>query len=154
MTLEGENDLRERIVAWAREGFCCAQIMVLAGLAYRGEEDRNLVAAANGLCQGAFSRGNTCGALTGAACLLGLYAGKGEAEDLRDPRLRLMAEELNQWFRETQTGGTGGVRCGDLLGETVREPDPLRCLHLVQHTLTRTLEILQSHGVDLFGASS
>lgn len=147
--MEAWDDLRDRTVEWVREGFCCSQIMVLAGLAYRGEENADLVAAANGLCKGAFSWENTCGALTGAACLLGFYAGKGSPGDPRDPRLLLMADELNQWFREIQAGGTDRIRCGDLLGNPVREFDPLRCLHLVQETLIRTLTILQGHGFDL-----
>ena len=149
MTVDEWSDLRDQVMSWVREGFCCAQIMVLAGLAYRGEENADLVAAVNGLCKGAFSESNTCGALTGASCRLGLYAGRGSAEEVKDPRLALMAEELNEWFRKTHAGGSSEVRCGDLLGGAVRDVDPLRCLHLVEKTLVETLKILQRHGFDL-----
>ena len=45
VTVDEWSDLRDQVMSWVREGFCCAQIMVLAGLAYRGEENADLVAA-------------------------------------------------------------------------------------------------------------
>ena len=71
------GDLERAVMGWVQEGFCCSQIMTLAGTALTGRDNRDLTAAMSGLCRGVYSGLGTCGALTGACCLLGFYVGKG-----------------------------------------------------------------------------
>jgi hypothetical protein len=142
------DDLHTAMMEWAREGYCCSQIMILAGLAYTGRENPDLVASLGGLCKGGYVPWGTCGALSGACCLLGFYAGKGSSLEQKDPRLLFMAEELHRWFRERW--GTGGERvgCGDILGDTAA-PDPIVCSSMVAATLEKTLQLLVEQGFGL-----
>ena len=82
----------------ARQGFYCSQIVVLLGLEVRGEENPALVRALAGLSYGGGGGRGSCGAFTGACCLLGLFAGRGRAEEEESPHLMLMLEELSDWF--------------------------------------------------------
>ncbi len=142
------DDLHTAMMEWAREGYCCSQIMILAGLAYTGRENPDLVASLGGLCKGGYVPWGTCGALSGACCLLGFYAGKGSSWEQKDPRLLFMAEELHRWFRERWGAGGERVGCGDILGDTAA-PDPLSCSSMVASTLEKTLQLLEEQGFDL-----
>ena len=55
------------------------------------------------------------GALTGGACLLGLYAGKGSDDEAEDPRLNMMIGELVEWFSDEYGKLYGGIRCDIIL---------------------------------------
>ncbi len=142
------KELESQLIAWGREGFCCSQIMLLGGLAFRGSENPELVASLEGLCRGGYNPEGTCGAFTGACCLLGLYAGKGNPEREKDPRLPLMIYDLHQWFCERFALRENRIRCGEIL-ETLPGSPPLACFSLVLETLSKTLEILQEHHFDL-----
>ena len=142
------DDLRTAVMEWGRDGFCCSQIMLLAGLAYTGRENPDLVAAMNGLCRGGYSPGCTCGALTGACALFGFYAGKAEPWEPKNPELPLMAGELHEWFRKNLGVNGEGVTCGELMGgKTAYSIET--CLPIVFGTLEKALAILQAHGCDL-----
>lgn len=61
------------------QGFHCSQIMLILGLERQGKTNPDLVRAMTGLAGGLGFGGKNCGALTGAACLLGLYAGRANS---------------------------------------------------------------------------
>ncbi len=58
--------------------------------------------------------GEVCGALTGGVCLLGLYAGRGAAEEAQDPALNIMIHELVEWFSKKFGEAYGGILCRDI----------------------------------------
>jgi len=58
------------------KGYSCAQMLVIGALRLMGRENPDLVRAVAGLAQGV-GCGELCGALSGGACLLSLYTGKG-----------------------------------------------------------------------------
>ncbi len=142
------SELESQVLVWGREGFCCSQIMLLAGLALGGSENPQLVASLEGLCRGGYDSGGICGAFTGACCLLGLHAGKGSPEGEKDPRLPLMIYALRQWFCENFGPSEKGITCGEILATLPGSP-PLACSSLVMETLLKTLEILEEQGFDL-----
>jgi hypothetical protein len=142
------KELESQVIAWGREGFCCSQIMLLTGLAFRGSQNPELVASLEGLCRGGYNPEGTCGAFTGACCLLGFHAGKGNPEREKDPRLPLMIYDLHQWFCEQFALTENRISCGAIL-ETLPGSPPLACSSLVLETLSKTLEILQEHHFDL-----
>jgi len=142
------QDLESAVMEWGQQGFCCSQIMLLAGLAFTEKEDSDMIAAMNGLCRGGFSRRCTCGALTGALCLMGFYAGKGSHAEERDPRLEVMTTELQDWFAKKWGADGQLVGCGDILGYVV-EPEPGRCYPMVLETLVKTLQLLEEHDFDV-----
>jgi hypothetical protein len=92
--------------------------------------------------------GGTCGVLSGAACLLALYAGKGSDEESADDRLPLMFAELTDWFADEVGGTYGGTRCTDILGDGERQPQPGRCGPILLDTYKQVLKILNANGFD------
>ena len=105
-----------------------------------------LIRVARALAGGLGFSGETCGALTGGACLLGLYAGKGEATEPDDPRLDLMVQVLVAWFKEEHGRTYGGIRCDDILAG---EPANMkaRCPNLVLTTYEKANELLRVYEV-------
>ncbi|HOG14276.1 MAG TPA: C-GCAxxG-C-C family protein [Synergistales bacterium] len=142
------GDLERAVMGWAQEGFCCSQIMILAGTALTGRDNRDLTAAMSGLCRGVYSGLGTCGALTGACCLLGFYVGKGTQGEEKDPGLVTMIEELYCWFRENWSGAGGGISCREILGDDL-DAGMQQCFPLVLETLVKTIRLLEEHGVDV-----
>lgn len=143
-------DDMDRMLELGRQGFFCSQILMLQGLELQGKSNPDLVRAMHGLAGGLGFTGETCGALTGAVCLLGLYAGKGAPEADEDLRLMLMVGELVAWFKETYGQTYGGIRCA-----TILESDPngrmSMCPTLVAGTLQKVKELLVENGFDLSG---
>ena len=71
----------------------------------------------DGLAGGLGFSGEVCGALTGGACLLGLYAGRGSLDEDEDERLNLMITELVEWFSDEYGEMYGGIHCETILGD-------------------------------------
>src|ERR1051326_5492491 len=103
----------ERMQELKHQGFFCSQILMTLALDLQGQENPPLIGAMHGLAGGLGFAGETCGALTGGACVLGLYAGKARAEADDDPRLDFMINDLVQWFKAGYAREYGGLRCAD-----------------------------------------
>ncbi len=84
------NDTFFKMLGLSQSGFFCSQIMLIMALEAQGKENPDLVRAMSGLICGMGYKGKTCGALTGGACFLGLYTGKGTAEEMEDSRCNEM----------------------------------------------------------------
>ena len=144
------TDVFLKMLELAQAGFYCSQILLIIGLEAQGKENPDLVRAMSGLIGGMGFSGRTCGALTGGACLIGLYAGKGTAEEMEDSRLNDMVRALVEWFEQEASSQYNGTACNDIL-----ENNPMnrmaRCPQLVQNTLGKVEEILAANGYDLSG---
>lgn len=139
------TDVLLRLIKLKKRGFCCAQILLILGLEAQGKTNPDLVRSMGGLCFGIAEGGEICGALSGGACLISLYAGKGGEEEQADARQEAMLAELAAWFRHQAEADYGGTRCGEILG---RFPDYGKCGQIVAETYGKCLEILNSHGLD------
>jgi hypothetical protein len=128
-----------------KHGFFCSQILVSMGLEDLGKSNPDLVRAARGLAGGLGFSGDACGALTGGACLLGLYAGKGLPEEKDDPRLDFMVQDLTAWFKVEYGEQYSGILCDDIL-----EGDPnntkSRCPAIVVGTYEKVQALLAENG--------
>jgi hypothetical protein len=136
----------DRLIQLKEQGFCCSQMLLLVGLGDQGKSDKDLVRAVSGLAAGLFS-GEICGALTGGACLLGLFAGRGTPDDPEDYRLCIMVGELVEWFSQEYGQLFGGIRCDDILGD-----DPgacTRCGSIVLGTYAKARSLLTENGFAL-----
>ncbi len=140
------SDYLMDVLSHGGRGYCCSQIILRMGLDAQGEENPGLVRAMGGLCHGVGARGGSCGALTGGACLLGLYAGKGTDEEREDDVFALMLSELSDWFDEFVGAVHGGTDCASIVGDGA--PDMQVCGNIVGETYGKVLEILTSHGID------
>ncbi len=142
------NDIETTLMRLSGHGYCCSQIMILLALEMQGRDNQELVRAVSGLCNGVGLGAGTCGALTGAACVLGMYAGKGRETESADNRLPVMLADLSEWFADQACSDFPGIRCEDILGGPARKPDLPLCGRLVMETWNRTLKILLQEGFD------
>jgi hypothetical protein len=108
----------------------------------------DLIRAAGGLTVGLGHSNETCGALLGGACLLGLYGGKGRDGEEEAEWLRMAVRRLTEWFRETYAepgeNGVSSTRCTDILNRRGLK----QCGLMVRGVYMKTLEFLNEFGAD------
>lgn len=136
-----------RMLELSQGGFYCSQILLALGLEKQGKENPDLIRAMDAIAGGLGFTGKNCGALTGGACLLGLYAGRGSTEDPLDSRLYTMIEQLVTWFEEKYGAMYGGIDCSHIIGDDAKNRSQ-RCPQIVRETYVKVLEILQENGFD------
>ena len=139
-----------RMIQLEGQGFYCSQVLLVMGLEAQGKSDPDLIRSMAGLAGGLGFTGDTCGALTGGACLLGLYAGRGAPEEQEDEKLNLMVSELVDWFSEEYGKIYGGIRCEIILGDDPRNRTA-RCPNMVFGTYEKVKALLIEYGFDLSG---
>lgn len=144
------NDEFFRMVEIAQQEFYCSQILLMMGLEAQGKTNPDLVRAMAGLVGGLGFSGKNCGTLTGGACLLALYAGKGTTEEVEDSRLNSMIKDLVQWFEQEQGSKYGGIDCQQILGDNTSNRLE-RCPQIVYQTYEKVKMILFENGYDLSG---
>jgi C_GCAxxG_C_C family probable redox protein len=143
------NDL-DKITQLKAQGFYCSQILMLMGMELQGISNPDLVRSMQSLAGGVGFSGNLCGALTGGACLFGLYAGKGKPEEPEDERLNLMLLELVNWFEANTGKQYNGTNCDQIL-DGKQSNIPLRCPGIIQAVWQKSKDILVDYGFDLNG---
>lgn len=132
----------------ASSGYCCSQILIVMYLENNKLENVLLVKAMAGLCAGVGNSGKTCGIVTGAACLFGLYAGKGTYSDVRDDNLNKMIQDFVKWFEEDFES----TECVDLITVDVlndisqNNVYPIKCGNTIQKSYKKVNEILKTYG--------
>jgi hypothetical protein len=120
--------------------------MMLLALENQDKTNEDLVRSMAGLAFGAGIGSQACGALTGGACILALYAGKGTDEEDEDFHLNTMLQDLGEWFLETYGGTYGGVSCDVISADGSLRNE--RCGAIVAETYARTMEILIANDLD------
>lgn len=141
---------QDEMLALKNQGFNCSQIIIKMGLDLLGKDNPDLVKSMQGLAGGLGYTGDVCGALTGAVCLLGLYAGKGSAETSEDPRLLFMVEDLVKWFKGEATKEYGGIHCLDIVNDDSQKM-AARCPLLIEGCYQKAKDLLVVNGFDLSG---
>lgn len=140
----------ERMIELRKQGFFCSQILMIMGLELQGKTNSDLVRSMHSLAGGIGFTGETCGALTASACLIGLYAGKAEPQQAEDPRLMFMVGDLVNWFRQEIASQYGGMRCEEILqGKGMGMGGP--CAGIMAACLQKSKELLVENGFDLSG---
>ena len=141
------NETLLRMMKLSYDGYYCSQILLLLALETQGKSNPDLIKAMGGLAHGSGFSGGICGTLTGAACLLGLYAGKGSDDDNEDERLKYMLRDLGEWFEDTIGSRYGGISCEVIVGDhaEIRQ----RCGAIVAETYGKVMELLAASGYDV-----
>lgn len=136
------------IYKYASQGYCCSQIFLLLVLEEEGRKNYDLIRAANGMCVGMQCRG-TCGVLSGAIMTLGLYAGKGMVQDERSTYLKVMAEEITEWFKNEYKS----IQCDDLVKVDIftdqGEVYPVKCGEMILQVYDKVRDILSDYDYEL-----
>ncbi|MDR2493453.1 MAG: C-GCAxxG-C-C family protein [Coriobacteriales bacterium] len=138
--------MRERMVTLASEGFACAQIMMILVLESEDKSDPDLIRTVGALNNGVRDTGNICGAFTGGACMLSYFAGQGERDEVSEPSLDAMTQELYDWFAALARARYGDVTCPAVLeGDATNKL--VRCPQLVEETFSKVVELLEREGL-------
>lgn len=136
------DDNSLKIMQFALQGYPCSQIMLLMGLEIKGEDNPDLVRAMQGLAQGGFNEKMTCGALTGACCLISLFGGRAAPDEYPHAELKDMVTELVDWFDDTYGATYGGMICHEIRRDGDAMEKKQRCGDLIAATCHKALEIL------------
>lgn len=141
------EDASFRIAELLLDGFKCSHILAMLALEAQGRDDPDLVRAMSGLALG-MGQGFNCGALSAGCCVIGLYAGRSNADAAEDPRFAGALDALSGWFHAMAKEKFGGIDCADIM-----KFDPAlkaeRCPGLILDTWTKATEILAEYGFDL-----
>lgn len=136
-----------RMMELSYNGYYCSQILLLLALEAQGKSNPDLIRAMGGLANGYGSEEGVCGTLTGAACLLALYAGKGTDDEYEDENLKFMLQDLREWFLQAVGSRHGGITCGTIVGD--RSEVRQRCGAVVAETWAKVVDLLQASGYDI-----
>ncbi len=140
-----------KVLTYSTQGFNCSQVLIMMMLELQGRENPDLVRASQALGGGIGFNGLNCGALTGGACLLGVYAGRDLIDQEEDERLNLMLIDLVDWFKNGIGQKYGGVNCDNIL-EGNRANYMSRCIDIINSVFQKCKELLVDYGYNLDGS--
>ena len=141
----------ETMLELKSQGFVCSQIIMKMGLELQGKENPDLIKTMHGLAGGLGYTGDICGALVAGVCLLGLYAGRGKADDEDEPKLVFMIEDLIKWFKQEFCQENGSNHCQDLTQDDSGKIATL-CPQIISSVYQKVKELLVENGFDLAGS--
>jgi hypothetical protein len=141
MSKKTTEDLQSEVQLAARQGLLCSQIIVDIGLRHLGMKSQCLVKGAGGLVGAMGLQDATCGALTGAACLISFAA----IEKL-DQGVYLLIEELESRFGEL-VAKYPGTTCGAILDYDPTKLPTDVCPPIIAGALFIALELLEEAGI-------
>ncbi len=139
------GDYDSDILELARDGYCCAQILLQLALDMQGEENPALIRSMQGLCEGGGEADGECGALTGSCCMLALYAGKGAPEETANQQLPLLFAEFRRWFHNRVS--PAAITCAEIAPSTAERLTT--CPTLIGDCAQKAFSLLMEHGFDL-----
>ncbi|MCF8035184.1 MAG: C-GCAxxG-C-C family protein [Desulfarculaceae bacterium] len=142
------DDMMIRVMRLASQGLYCSQIMMALALETQGRENPGLIRSLAGLAFGCGMGQGVCGVLSGAACVLALYAGKGGQGEEESPSLMPMLQELNEWFAGQCGGESGGITCEAILGADAPRTPQQKCGEMAGAAFGKVVELLTAHGFD------
>ena len=139
-------DLFDRIMDLSRYGYFCSQILAILMLETTGEENPGLVRAMGGLNGGVGFSGGCCGCMTGGACVISYFTGKGEDTGMDDPAHKSAMGEFTRWFNEEMLIQYGGTECNDITrGNPAKRVE--YCPQIIAATYEKCMEILSEKGL-------
>ena len=139
-------DLFDRILELSRYGYFCSQILAILMLETTGEENPGLVRAMGGLNGGVGFSGGCCGCMTGGACVISYFTGKGEDTGMDDPAHKSAMGEFTRWFNEEMLIQYGGTECNDITrGNPAKRVE--YCPQIIAATYEKCMEILSEMGL-------
>jgi hypothetical protein len=141
------DELIVRVIELAERNYKCSQILIKLALEGEGKSNPDLIRSMAGLGDGCGFQNETCGLVTGAACLLAWYSRKDSDDEIPSETLLLMLQDLDQWFENEIGGNFKSTRCKDIVGElSVTQEGKLICGRLLLATHSKSNDILMSHG--------
>ena len=144
--LQSPDEIVKRMIELAEKNYNCSQIIMMMGLEQEVKENPDLVRAMSGLGDGCGFFQETCGIITGAACLLAWYAGKGADNEVESEKLLPMLQDLGDWIQKEISEKFKGTRCKDIAGDLVGTPECKQiCGAIIYQTHIKVNEILTNY---------
>ena len=140
------DDTAFKLMQWDAQGFCCSQIMMMLTLEDMGEDNPPLIRAMAGLCEGVADNNGLCGVASGAACVLALYAGKGNAQEETLECFPLLLSGFMEWFT-ANSRSWGGIRCEEIVAYHGGQ-DKEACGNIMLRARSKILELLAEYDID------
>jgi len=133
--------INEEVKKAVARGLLCSQIVIDIGLRELGMYNHDVIKAAGGLVGAMGFQGVTCGALTGAGCLLTFAA-----VDKIDRGVYLLIEEMEARFNKLICKYPGNT-CADILDHDTSKIPTEVCYPLIVGAIHITLELLETVGL-------
>jgi len=135
-----------RMIELSEKQYNCSQILMALFMEREGKQAPDLLRAMAGLGDGCGFFNETCGIMTGGACVLGFYGGKGADSEKESEYLLRMLEELNDWFTQETQNRFRGTRCKDIAGDLVGTPEVKQiCGGLIFETYNKINDIMAAY---------
>ena len=140
-------DYVSRLEELLLDKFCCSQALITLALEVKGNESvevkQELLKAMSGLCGGLGGRGKNCGALTGGACAIGLFCGRGAVDEVAHDDFNEMIFELVAWFEEEY----GSIECCEIVKNPIDRQTI--CPGIMKSTFEKLMQILMEYDVEI-----
>ena len=116
-------DLKERLLELGMQGFECSQIMMMIALEIEEKEKSGSDPCGERTDRrhGPWRRNMRCA--DRGCCVLGLFTGKGDPEEMEDNRCHEIIQEYTDWFREQYLPQYGGTDCVQIIGGLLKVSD-------------------------------
>lgn len=132
----------------AEEGYCCSQILAQLILRAQGKENDDLVRSLAGLCHGIGQSGDTCGILTGGACILSYLMGADKKNDPATIQTHMILDDFLDWFNTLCEEQYGSNHCYDIIGSNKAEgPNKKHCRELITKSWVHIIGLLSMYNV-------
>ena len=147
--IKPSDEFINRLIQLAEKKYNCSQIMMILSLEKEGKEIPNLVRAMSGLADGCGFFDETCGVMTGAACVIGYYAAKGADSEKQSDKMLPMLQDFGEWFRQECKKNYKGTKCKEIVGDLVGTPDgKMICGGLIIQAHSKLTDVLASYNFD------
>ncbi len=121
--MKGKIDYPEKAAAFFKQGYNCAQSVLLTMQQYHGHRPNELIPKiATALGGGIGLCGNLCGALTGSILALGMKHGTNQPSHESRREAYCQAQRFLQQFTES----FGTTLCRELIGYDLTDPEQLQ----------------------------
>jgi C_GCAxxG_C_C family probable redox protein len=135
------SDLSDKLQEALEKGYHCSQALMWLSLELRSIGNPLLIRAMGGLALGMFSS-KTCGALTGAACVLSSYFPREEGES-EPVAYRAPVHDFLTWFKDQ----FGSTECFELV-ENDQGQIQRFCPILMEKCFAKIAELIGELGID------
>lgn len=103
---------------FSRDGFYCAESVLLAIAEYKGVQSELIPRIATGFCSGISRSGGLCGAVSGGIMAIGLYLGRNSPDSNRD-----ICYKVVRAFIDRFTMRFSALSCPELTGVDLDTPE-------------------------------
>jgi len=145
--LRSEEEIINRMVELADKNYNCGQIMLILAQDQENKKDSDLIRAMSGLADGCGFFKETCGIMTGGACLISWHSGKGDDSEEESENMLPMLQDYGEWFHKEIGQKFNGTTCQDIAGDLVGTHEgKALCGGIILQTFNKVNEILESYG--------